>query len=249
MALYRRPDYRRRRRLWLYRLDQRSARAAAGKARIAGSAAEFQRRPAFERELRRQLYLCTRYWHIYVSSRLQARSVRSSQLDPNTQLYHLTLSSPGLSFADIVLRPTGQPDSREWRRRDQRRHCPGLSGGLRLLRRLGRRSRSAGRFRALRVSICRGCGRHCQVASAPAATSADYDHHWFALAGTLEHWAGVDQRLEARDGQRAALGCDDRQRHDHHCLGHYIQHRSRHDGRAADRTSASVAADTWLRQR
>jgi len=106
------------------------------------------------------------------------------QLDPNTQLYHLTLSSPGLSFTDVVLRPKGNliPESGD--------------GAISVGTVLGFQVDSdyyadwteveiGGQVQGVARVDMQGLRPTFQVASAPAATSADYDHHWFALAGTL----------------------------------------------------------------
>jgi hypothetical protein len=107
------------------------------------------------------------------------------QLDPNTQLYHLTLSSPGLSFTDIVLRPQGNliPESGD--------------GAISVGTVLGFQVASdyyadwteveiGGQVQGVARVDMQGLRPTFQAASAPAATSVDYDHHWFALAGTLD---------------------------------------------------------------
>ena len=107
------------------------------------------------------------------------------QLDPNTQLYHLTLNSPQLNLPDVVLRPKGN-----------------------LIAETGDGLLSAGQVQGIQVDSdyyadwteveiggqvkgvarvdMQGLRPVIQAAGAPAQIGNDYDHHWFALAGTLD---------------------------------------------------------------
>lgn len=104
------------------------------------------------------------------------------QLDPNTQLYHITLSSPNLSFADMVLHPQGAliPEAGDG--------LISIGTGLGFpidsdyyadwtVVELGGQARGVAR-----VDM-----QGLRLVGLPSGGSADYDHHWFALAGTVEN--------------------------------------------------------------
>ncbi len=107
------------------------------------------------------------------------------QLDPITQLYHLTLSSPGLSFTDIVLQPKGNliPESGDGA------ISVGTVQGFQVASDYyadWTEVEIGGQVKGVARVDMQGLRPTLQVASAPAAISVDYDHHWFALAGTLD---------------------------------------------------------------
>jgi hypothetical protein len=128
------------------------------------------------------------------------------QLDAGAQVYRLSVNSPELSLQNVVLRPVGDliPE--------------GGDGSITIAPILGRPIGSDyyADWAAVEVGgVAKGYARvdiqGLYLVSAAqnsrvlaAATSADYDHHWFAVAGQIDNepvWISA-WRMEAPDGPR-----------------------------------------------
>jgi hypothetical protein len=136
----------------------------------------------------------------------QSQASASWQWDSAAQVYRLSISSPELSLQDVVLRPQGDliPE--------------GGDGTITIAPILGLPIGSDyyADWAAVEVGgLARGVARidlqglylaSAQAAwpTAPAQASADYDHHWFAIAGQLDGapaWVSA-WRIEGQDGPR-----------------------------------------------